>query len=104
MDGPEPLFRWHATSGGFAPFLRGTMPRDASPWGWCGNRGLAQELEHRVVERTRELWHSKERLSALANELNLTEQRERKCLATELHDHLQQILVLSKLKLAQGKG
>ena len=66
-------------------------------------RGLAQELEHRVVERTRELWHSKERLSALANELNLTEQRERKRLATELHDHLQQILVLSKLKLAQGK-
>lgn len=59
-------------------------------------RRLAGELEQLVVERTA-------RLRALATELNLTEQRERQRLATELHDHLQQLLVLGKLKLGQGK-
>jgi len=39
----------------------------------------------------------------LAIELNLAEQRERARLATEQHDHLQQLLVLGKLKLAGGK-
>jgi CheY-like chemotaxis protein len=42
-------------------------------------------------------------LRALAKELNLAEHRERKRLSDELHDHLQQMLVLGKLKLAQGK-
>lgn len=59
-------------------------------------RRLASQLEQLVVERTA-------RLRALATELNLTEQRERQRLATELHDHLQQLLVLGKLKLGQGK-
>lgn len=36
-------------------------------------------------------------------ELNLAEQHERKRLATELHDHLQQMLVLGKLTIGQGK-
>lgn len=64
---------------------------------------LNNELERRVEERTREVRASKERLRALATELTLTEQRERHRLATELHDHLQQLLVLGKLKLGQGK-
>ncbi|MBD0316806.1 MAG: PAS domain S-box protein, partial [Nitrospiraceae bacterium] len=59
-------------------------------------RKLTGQLEQLVAERTT-------RLRALATELNLTEQRERQRLATELHDHLQQLLVLSKLKLGQGK-
>jgi signal transduction histidine kinase/DNA-binding NarL/FixJ family response regulator len=64
---------------------------------------FAGQLEHLVAERTGELRLSQERLRALATELNLAEQRERKRLATELHDHLQQMLVLGKLKLGQGK-
>jgi signal transduction histidine kinase/CheY-like chemotaxis protein len=60
-------------------------------------------LEQRVDARTAELVQSQERLRALASELNLAEQRERKRLATDLHDHLQQLLVLGKLKLGQGK-
>ncbi|MDK2745427.1 MAG: response regulator [Nitrospira sp. BO4] len=64
---------------------------------------LNNELETRVRERTQELWTSQERLRALATELNLTEQRERKRVAAELHDHLQQTLVLGKLKVGQGK-
>ena len=62
-----------------------------------------EELEQRVFERTQELEQSQHRLRALATELNLAEQRERKQLAMELHDHLQQMLVLGKLKLGQGK-
>jgi signal transduction histidine kinase len=56
-----------------------------------------------VAERTQELVASQERLRALATELNLAEQRERKRLASELHDHLQQMLVYAKLKIGQGK-
>ena len=66
-------------------------------------RRFAGQLEHLVEERTHELVQSQAQLRALAADLNLTEQRERKRIATELHDHLQQLLVLGKLKLGQGK-
>jgi PAS domain S-box-containing protein len=64
---------------------------------------FADELEQQVASRTHELVRSQDRLRALATELSLTEQRERKRLATELHDHLQQLLVLGKLTIGQGK-
>ncbi len=64
-------------------------------------RSFAQELETRVEERTQELVQSQSRLRALAAELNLIEQRERKRLAGELHDYLAQLLVLGCLKLGQ---
>ena len=54
-------------------------------------------------ERTRALTQSQARLRALATELNLAEQRERKRLATELHDHLAQSLVVGKIKLSQAR-
>ncbi len=63
----------------------------------------AEELEAQVEDRTRDLVHSQKRLRVLATELNLAEQRERKRLATELHDHLQQMLVLGKLTIGQGR-
>ncbi|MGC4098608.1 MAG: PAS domain S-box protein [Nitrospira sp.] len=62
-----------------------------------------EELEQAVNFKTAELQQSQERLRVLTTELNLTEQRERKQLAIELHDHLQQMLVLGKIKLGQGK-
>jgi PAS domain S-box-containing protein len=61
------------------------------------------ELEQVVAVKTTELVQSQARLRAMATELNLAEQRERKRLATHLHDHLQQILVLGKLIVGQGK-
>jgi PAS domain S-box-containing protein len=61
------------------------------------------ELEQAVSVKTTELQHSQTHLRALASELNLTEQRERKRVATELHDHLQQMLVFGKLTIGQGK-
>ena len=66
-------------------------------------RSFAEQLEIQVAERTDELVKSQTELRKLAAELTLSEQRERKRLATELHDHLQQELVLGKIKLGQGK-
>jgi PAS domain S-box-containing protein len=66
-------------------------------------RAFSGQLEQLVQERTEELTQSQDRLRALATELNLAEQRERKRLAAELHDHLQQLLVLGRLKLGQSK-
>jgi PAS domain S-box-containing protein len=66
-------------------------------------RGLTGELEQRVADRTEELVRSESRLRALSKERNLTEQRERRRLATELHDYLAQLLVLGKIKLGQAK-
>jgi PAS domain S-box-containing protein len=66
-------------------------------------QGWAQDLEQRVAERTQALHASQKRLRAFATELNLAEQRERKRLAGELHDHLAQLLVLGRLQLGQAK-
>src|SRR6188508_1537077 len=57
-------------------------------------RAFSGQLEQLVQARTEELTQSHDRLRGLATELNLAEQRERKRLAAELHDHLQQLLVL----------
>jgi signal transduction histidine kinase len=65
-------------------------------------RLLKDQLEERVVERTQELTESQSRLRALAAELNVTEQRERKRLATDLHDYLGQLLALSKIRLSHA--
>src|SRR5690242_21399251 len=53
-------------------------------------RRLNADLEQRITERTRDLVASNHRLQALASELTLAEQRERKRLASELHDYLAQ--------------
>jgi signal transduction histidine kinase len=54
-----------------------------------------------ALERTKALTQSQARLRALVTELNLAEQRERRHLATELHDHLSQMLVVAKMKLSR---
>lgn len=51
-------------------------------------------LEERVIERT-------ERLRRLTSELSLTEERERRAIATNIHDNISQNLVLSEMKLKQ---
>lgn len=57
------------------------------------------ELERRVNERTKELVRTHDRLRGLAQDLTLTEQRERQRIASELHDYLAQMLVVTRLKL-----
>ena len=64
-------------------------------------RRLTGTLEERVKERTQELAMSSSRLRALATDLTIAEQRERRRLATELHDYLAQMLVVTRMKVAQ---
>lgn len=66
-------------------------------------RQWSADLEQEVTRRTAELLESRERLRALTTELNLAEQRERKRMATELHDYLAQLLALAIMKLSQIK-
>ena len=63
-------------------------------------RRAHDELERRVAERTAELEEQAQRLRRLAHELTTAEQRERKRLASLLHDELQQYLVAAKMHLA----
>ena len=62
-------------------------------------REINETLEQRVAERTLVAEQRATQLRALAAELTLTEQRERRRLAQILHDHLQQLLVAAKLKI-----
>ena len=64
-------------------------------------RQLTCTLEDRVKERTQELSTSYSRLRALATDLTVAEQTERRRLATELHDYLAQLLVVTRMKVAQ---
>ena len=56
--------------------------------------------ERLVNKRTQELLNTQARLRTMAQTLTLTEQRERKRMAGELHDYLAQLLVLGKMKLS----
>jgi signal transduction histidine kinase len=58
---------------------------------------------HAALEaRTKALLLSQERLRALASDLTLTEQRERRKLASDLHDYLAQLLVAGRMKLRRA--
>ncbi|MDO9119271.1 MAG: response regulator [Nitrospira sp.] len=64
-------------------------------------RQLADTLEERVSQRTQQLAASYDRLRALATDLTVAEQSERRKLAIELHDFLAQLLVVTRMKVAQ---
>jgi PAS domain S-box-containing protein len=68
-----------------------------------GLRKLTEDLDRRVVERTRELAESQARLRALVAQLSRAEERERRRLAVELHDHLAQMLTLSRLNIGRAE-
>ena len=58
----------------------------------------------RLQDRDAQLHDKQGRLAALAAQLSLTEERERKRLATDLHDNLAQLLTLTKMKLQCADG
>ncbi len=60
---------------------------------------LTTKLESRIAKRTEELRHNQSRLQALVGDLILTEQRERRRVAEELHDFLAQLLVACRLRV-----
>jgi PAS domain S-box-containing protein len=54
---------------------------------------------HKRKQAEEEIQAHQEKLQSLASELSLTEERERRQLATDLHDHIGQALAISKIKL-----
>ncbi len=68
-------------------------------------RKLNETLEQQVAERTAVAEQRAKHLRSLAAELSETEHRQRKQLATILHDNLQQLLLAARLRLAGvGRG
>jgi signal transduction histidine kinase len=62
---------------------------------------LNQTLERRVAERTAVVEQQAQRLRQLASQLLVTEERERRNLAADLHDNLAQILYVAKMKVTE---
>ena len=62
-------------------------------------RKIAVELEQRVSEADAGAPRISNAARELATELTLTEQRERRRLAGDLHDYLAQLLVLIRIKI-----
>jgi signal transduction histidine kinase len=62
------------------------------------------QLEETVLTRTRQLKAANRRLRRLASELCLTEARERRELASHLHDEIGQSLALLRMKLGQVRA
>jgi PAS domain S-box-containing protein len=75
----------------------GTLLYDES--GQCvGTASIAEDVTDRLFMQ-RDLMASQKKLSELSAELSLAEQRERRRLATELHDHISQNMAFAKMKL-----
>lgn len=62
---------------------------------------LNDSLKQRIVDRTSDPLSCQKDLREMTAELVVTEQRERRRLANELHDYLAQLLVVCRMKLAQ---
>ena len=66
-------------------------------------RKLNQQLDRRVAERTQDLAESRAGLRALVAQLTMTEERERRRLAVELHDTLAQSLAVVNIYLWRAR-
>ncbi len=66
-------------------------------------RELNEDLDQRVVQRTRALGDSQKKLRAFVEQLTRAEEQERHRLATELHDYLGQLLALSQINLGRAE-
>jgi len=61
------------------------------------------DLEHQVSSTHQELSDKEENLRGLMYQLAVTEERERRQLAAELHDYLAQLLTLARMKIKQAR-
>lgn len=126
-DVPQALKIWHhslttgepyevqyrfrrARDGAYRWFIGRAMPiydREGTITRWFGTctdiddqRREEAKLEALVTERTSKLQEQTRRLRHLAVELATAEQRERRRLATLLHDDLQQVLVAARMQMS----
>lgn len=63
-----------------------------------GEFGIARDITERK-QAEEKIYTYQEQLRSLASELSLIEERERRRIATELHDHISQSLAIAKLRL-----
>lgn len=63
-----------------------------------------QEYRDRESQTTEQLLQYQQRLRALASELALSEARERRAIAEDLHDHLGQALAYMKMRVSEFQG
>jgi len=68
-----------------------------------GLRQANLDLEHQVSNKHQELSEKEEKLRGLMYQLAVTEERERRQLAAELHDYLAQLLSLARMKIKQAQ-
>ncbi len=66
-------------------------------------RRANMDLKHEVTRGRREISKREERLHGVLDQLAATEERERRQLAAELHDHLAQLLTLTRMKMKQAQ-
>ena len=66
-------------------------------------QACAEEVSQRYQEQNHVLIKKQQELRGLVSQLTLTEQRERKHLAGELHDYLAQMLVLGRMKIGLAR-
>jgi PAS domain S-box-containing protein len=88
------------TSGGHTGFSKILRDMTDRKRGEDQLRSANETLERRVAERTDELVTYQRQLRSLVAELGRTEQRERRRLAAELHDHLAQLLAVCKMRVS----
>ncbi|MCX5892620.1 MAG: PAS domain S-box protein [Deltaproteobacteria bacterium] len=65
--------------------------------------GMLEDISHQKQAETR-IRDYQEKLRSVVLELSITEERERRRLATDLHDHVGQILALAQIKLGAMRG
>lgn len=66
-------------------------------------RRANMDLEEQVINKRQELSDNEEKVQGLLYQLAVTEERERRQLAAELHDYLAQLLTLSRMKIRQAQ-
>jgi len=97
---PEPLNRWlechcFPSTEGLSVYVRDITKRKKVEEAL---RQLNETLEQQVAERTELAERRARQLQALALQLTLTEQRERRRIAEILHDDFQQLMVAAKMR------
>ena len=73
----------------------------------AAHEALEQRLRAEIAGRRlaeEDARRSREALRAIASELTLAEERERRAIATDLHDHLGQALAMIRIKLGEIRG